>query len=635
MNSTGNSISLSNPALAGTNVQCPGSGFGLTSPVVTAGAIPPTPLPTVVALVTVSLGGKDAQVISTTLATPNSPIGVYFLTFQVPQGLISGVVPLIVSVGGNDALLTMLIVGEGNLVPTVSSVVNSASNIVPGLPNAGIAQGAVFLIFGSGLGPASLVVDPTPFQHTNLNGTSVTVTVGGSGATAPLYYTSDGQVAALLPSSTPTGTGTVVVGYNGSTSSAAPITVVSNNVGIFTVGANGQGPGIVTYADYSLVSAAKASNCGGPNTTCGAANPGDALILWATGLGPVTGDERNGAGLGVNMPNIPLTVWLGGIQAPVSYQGRSGCCVGEDQIVFTVPDNVPTGCAVPLVVQIGGQVSNYTAMPVAVGSRSCTNSDPGLAPVDIEHAVAAGPVTYGSIKLSRDSNQTRTGLSDTATFQFSRILAYDSGSTPFYPSYLDIPPLGTCTVYDLLNPSANPPIAQSTVADAGPSFTVMGPNGNQTVQASGSGTTTATLSAAGTFLSPGAYTVSGIGGADIGAFSATGAVTPTPTWSVPSLSNRSAGATVTWTGGAAGRLVEIQLSGSVGSSTVGATAVCYASASAGSIAIPPYVTLALPPTNFGALQIRQMTTSPLTAAGLNLGEFQIYDAATSVPFVSQ
>jgi len=202
--------------------------------------------------------------------------------------------------------------------PNVTSVVNAASYISPGLPNAGIAQGAIFVVFGSGLGPANISFAPAAFQST-----------------------------------TPTGTGTITATYNGQASNAAPITVVANNLGIFTIGSNGQGPGIVTYPDYSLVSAAKDAQCGGPNTTCGAANPGDTLSLWATGLGPVSGNEASGAGLGQNMPNVPLTVWLGGVQAPVVYQGRCGCCIGEDQIVFTVPNNVPTACAVPLLVQAG------------------------------------------------------------------------------------------------------------------------------------------------------------------------------------------------------------------------------------------------------------------------------------------
>ena len=84
----------------------------------------------------------------------------------------------------------------------------------------------------------------------------------------------------------------------------------------------------------------------------------------------MSGNEASGAGLGQDMPNIPLTLWLGGVQAPVVYRGRSGCCIGEDQIAFTVPKNVPTGCAVPLLIQIGNQVSNATVMAIASGLTS-------------------------------------------------------------------------------------------------------------------------------------------------------------------------------------------------------------------------------------------------------------------------
>lgn len=249
--------------------------------------------------------------------------------------------------------------------PIVTSVANAASNI--GF-NAPLAQGAIFVIKGSGLGPATISVASAAFESTTLSGTSVAVTVGATTVNALMYYTSASQVAALLPSNTPTGAGSFTVTYNGQTSAPVSHGVVANNLGVFTIDSSGQGPGIVTFPDYSLVSAAKATPCGGPNTACGAANPGDTLILWATGLGPVSGSDASGAGLGQPMPDIPLPLWLGGVQAPVVYQGRSGCCVGEDQIVFTVPNNVPTGCAVPLVVQIGtttNTISNSTVMPVA------------------------------------------------------------------------------------------------------------------------------------------------------------------------------------------------------------------------------------------------------------------------------
>jgi uncharacterized protein (TIGR03437 family) len=523
--------------------------------------------------------------------------------------------------------------------PTVWSAVNAASYIVPGLPNAGIAQGAIFVVFGAGLGPANLSMAQAPFQSTSLSDTSVAVTVGGTTVNALMYYTSAGQVAALLPSNTPTGAGTITVKYNGQTGAPVPISVVANNVGIFTIGSNGQGPGIVTYPDYSLVSAAKDAQCGGPNTYCGAANPGDTLILWATGLGPVSGNEASGAGLGQNMPNIPLTVWLGGVQALVVYQGRSGCCIGEDQIVFTVPNNVPTGCAVPLLIQIASQISNATVMPVASGSRNCTPTNAGLAASgNVEQMVTAGPINYGSITLSRDPNPPgQQGYSDNGQFQFLKVLTLPAGSQPFVESYLDDPPLGTCMVYNSVNPSSKYGLGVGTaVADAGSSFTVTGPNGSK-VLTGNPGQFSATLSAAGTFLSPGAYTLTSTGGADIGGISAAFNLPAAPVLTSPANFylppvTRSSGLTVTWTGGGPNAFVQIQVQAVTDSTnTNGAIAVCNVAASAGTFTIPPYALLALPAANIGnGFQFQPQAEAALTAKGLNLGSIQTKNALTFI-----
>src|SRR5579864_4685619 len=307
-------------------------------------------------------------------------------------------------------LLAALALPGLSAAPAITKVTNAASNTDPRMPNGGIAQGAVFVVYGTGLGPTSIVVAPTAFQATTLSNTSVAVTVGGTTVNTPMYYTSATQVAALLPSKTPTGAGTITVTYNGQASAKAPISVVASNLGVLTIDSSGAGPAILTYPDYGLVSPTKAANCGGPNTTCGAANPGDILTLWATGLGPVNGDDASGAGLGVNMPNIPVTVWVGGVQAPVSYQGRSGCCAGLDQVVFTVPNAAPTGCAVPLVVQINNQVSNTTVLPVANGSRTCTSlSIPGL---DVSQIPTASSFTLGDAELRHFLNDSGSGFID-------------------------------------------------------------------------------------------------------------------------------------------------------------------------------------------------------------------------------
>ena len=124
---------------------------------------------------------------------------------------------------------------------TVNAVVNAASGLVHGLPNAGIAQGCIFLVFGSNLGPSTIAIASSPFQSTSVGGTSVSITTGSTTVNAPMYYASAAQVAALLPSNTPTGAGTLIVTYNGTASAAVAVSIVQNNLGIFTFSQNGQG----------------------------------------------------------------------------------------------------------------------------------------------------------------------------------------------------------------------------------------------------------------------------------------------------------------------------------------------------------------------------------------------------------
>lgn len=101
--------------------------------------------------------------------------------------------------------------------PSITGVTNAASTLPPGLPNSGVAQGAVFAVYGSGLGPSSLTqASSFPLPTTQgLAGTTVTVTVNGVTETCIMVYTVATQVAAILPSATPIGNGTLTVNYQG------------------------------------------------------------------------------------------------------------------------------------------------------------------------------------------------------------------------------------------------------------------------------------------------------------------------------------------------------------------------------------------------------------------------------------
>src|SRR5947209_19886940 len=82
-----------------------------------------------------------------------------------------------------------------NAAPAITAIQNAASNIPGGQP---IAIGSIFVIKGTGLGPANTSIAATPFQNASLSGTSVSVTVGSTTVDALMYYTSDKQLAALL-----------------------------------------------------------------------------------------------------------------------------------------------------------------------------------------------------------------------------------------------------------------------------------------------------------------------------------------------------------------------------------------------------------------------------------------------------
>jgi uncharacterized protein (TIGR03437 family) len=127
--------------------------------------------------------------------------------------------------------------------PVISSteVVNSASYLSQGLPGSGIAQGSIFTIQGTGLGPNALAqTGPLPLQ-TSLGGTSVAVTVNGQTVKAFILAAVFYQVNALLPSTTPTGSGTATVTYNNQTSAPEPVQIVSASFAPYTFNSGGSG----------------------------------------------------------------------------------------------------------------------------------------------------------------------------------------------------------------------------------------------------------------------------------------------------------------------------------------------------------------------------------------------------------
>lgn len=487
--------------------------------------------------------------------------------------------------------------------PSVNNngVVNAASYALPGLPNSSIAQGSMFIIFGTGLGSSTQATSfPLPTQ---LGGTSVKVTVNGTSADAPMVYAFPTQVAAIMPSTVPVGSGTITVTFNGATSASRPVNVVANSFGIFTLNQAGTGGGIITNANFQVL---------GPTNSL---KPGEAGIIWGTGLGPVSYSDAIQSKV-EDMTNVPVEVFVGGKKATVLYRGRSGFAA-EDQINFLVPSGVTEGCNVSVAVKINNTVSNIVTMPLSSSSnRVCSDSN-GISSTDLQTLLGKGTFSIGAVSLARTAiNITAPGLGTikSTTDVGSAVFSSFTPST-FAGSIagLQQASVGSCTVITFSgNSTAALTPGTSTGLDAGPAINVKGPNGTKQLTPP-SGTTQkgvyfATLSSGnpvtgGTlFLDPGSYTIdNGAGGADVKGFTVNMTVPQALTWNeLNTIGNtpisRAQGLTVTWTGGEPGTFATITgVSVTNTTPAVSAAFTCIAPVEAKSFFVGPDVLLQLPP----------------------------------------
>ena len=344
---------------------------------------------------------------------------------------------------------------------TIGSVVNAGSRQPSTSPFYGIAQGALFAITGQGLGSDPLQQATFPLPTTaGLNGVTVQASVGGATIDCIMVYVSSTEVGAILPSATPIGTGTVTLNNNGVTASKA-FTVVAAAFGIFTSTVEGfQGRAMAFN-----VSAADGSTT--PNSSTQSVQPGQDILLNGTGLGAITSDETQ-SGV-TDVPTATIQVYVGTMPATVVSAGRGLCCTGLDPtfpapegiaawdvIQFTIPPGV-TGCFMPVVVQIGGFVSNLATLSIDPSGAACTPIPPALPAALTQQLSGRANGTFGSIALGRE-----IGMSVSVAGAI-RTAKTDTGSAVFGPTNQppsQIVPIGTfsvnsCTIGGFPDPNGN------------------------------------------------------------------------------------------------------------------------------------------------------------------------------------
>lgn len=557
------------------------------------------------------------------LAT-NAPIPLASLSVNTIVGVATN--------GGNAAKLLVTAISASSIgfqyttyesaapnTPTITGVQNNYSYLVPGLPNYGIAPGTLFIIKGSNLASATTVSalqsSAAPGIPKSLNGASISVTVNGTTVQPAMYYAIATQLAAVLPSSTPAGTGTITVTYNGTPSNAATITVVPSALGLDTYYGTGSGLGVATDAVTGALI-----------TYLNSAKPGQNLVLWGSGLGADTADSDTTFTTTPHAVSVATTVYIGGIAVTPGYAGSSGY-PGLNQINVTVPSSVATGCGISVVVETGSgataNVSNTMTLPIGQSGGVCTDSVLGYNGSQLTTTTTlSGTYSFGSLGILQSTTPVvagQGGLETIASGVFEQVTYSASTTTGSVTS------LGSCAV-SVAAFTTTTTIPTITGLDAG-TITVTGPAGTQTLTNEVIPTLTGPsgiyeLQPPNSFFptTGGSFTFTGTGGKNIGAFTASISYTNPLSWtnmSTIKTVTRANGQPITWTGGAPNSYVIMV--GSSSNSTASASFECYAPASAGQFTVPSYVLLALPAGNNGSLLVENPVVSTFTASGLTSG----------------
>ncbi|HWT83511.1 MAG TPA: hypothetical protein VN648_32465, partial [Candidatus Methylomirabilis sp.] len=506
------------------------------------------------------------------------------------------------SICGLLGVLAALSLGAQPTVYT-GGAVNAASYLAAGLPDYGIAQGSIFMVFGQGLGPDSPAMASFPLP-TELGGVSIQVTAGGVAVQAIMLKCASTWAQAILPSSTPTGDGTLTLTYQGQTSAPIGVKVVKSGFGIFTRNQAGSGPASIDNYNSDTDRPA--------NSHIQAAKPGQVVTLWGTGLGPVTFDETVPP-QAVDL-DLPIQVLVNGRSAQILYKGRSSEFAGLDQINFVIPENSGGGCYSSLAVKIGDVVSNFAFMSIYAQNILCADSD-SFSSNDMSSLEMGGALQVGGILLKRmqgtleSAGGTTQLLIDDGYARFSRFdLNGFLAANTFYDMWGRA---GSCHVEWMRVSGPNqtdylaPDPVQHGILEAGATLAFAGPQGTHNISFDGNeyedglGGAPPGEPEKPPFLEPGQYVVSGSGGKNVGPFTATIQIPSAVTWSNKdqiSQIDRTGNLTITWSGGGDPTKERVI---AMGSSTDTATKLrvtftCVAPASWGSLTVPSYVLGRLP-----------------------------------------
>jgi uncharacterized protein (TIGR03437 family) len=222
----------------------------------------------------------------------------------------------------------------------ISGVVNAASSLF-----GPVAPGQIVNINGNGLGPAQSLnyqLDNSGLLSTTLGGTQAIF----DGVAAPLLSAQANQVTAVVPYEV---SGTAIthlqIVSSGSQTNTVALPVAATAPGIFTQDSSGKGPGMILNADSTT------------NSPLNPALRGSVVTISATGEGQTNPPGVDGliATSDASTPVQPVSVQIGDATDGAAFYtgGVPGQSAGFFRVAVQIPDDAPTGDAIPIVLIIG------------------------------------------------------------------------------------------------------------------------------------------------------------------------------------------------------------------------------------------------------------------------------------------
>lgn len=366
-------------------------------------------------------------------------------------------------------------------VPTISGI--PAGILDAASYTAAVVPGSIFVVKGSDLSPNGVVQASSYPLATTLNGVSISFAPAGGSPIAPyMLYTynvnGSSQLAAVLPSTLTSGVYSVTVTNNGVTSTPAAVTVVPRKFELITADSSGTGAAALqnqNAAGTIFLNRFTTGQIGG--LAYAPAHPGDFLIAYGTGLGPIQGPDNTPPGPIDFTGQVDVQVLVGGRALTASYAGRSPSYPGMDQINVQLPADIPTGCTVSFQVSVAGQLSNPTNVAIApAGDGTCS---PAPFPPDVLSRLdQGGSLTMGNFLFSQLSSTlaqpggTFTSAQNESAFgAFTRYSGFQLASATAWAS-----PPGSCQLFQIVGSASQLVFGPvGTSLDAGMVF-LNGPN---------------------------------------------------------------------------------------------------------------------------------------------------------------